>query len=114
MKKKTIREQVAEIVVEAKIGNIWTNGPLSYADRILALIDKELEDFIPSEGDRFKHRPTDEQAELCRGAYQHYARQVPNKNTLNEYDFNRGFEFGYGACLLKLRAVREVLKGGVK
>ena len=81
-------------------------------DRIIALIVEELlkEEFIPSEGDRLKHRPTDEQSELCKGAYQHYARQVPSRDTLNEYDFNRGFEFGYGACLLNRRAVIEVLK----
>jgi hypothetical protein len=79
---------------------------LSLAQSMLDAPDRvEVEKFIPSYGDPIKHMPTDEQAEICKGAYLHYAKQVSKPD---EYDFNRGFEFGYGACLLKNNAAADI------
>jgi hypothetical protein len=43
-----------------------------------------------------------------RGILEHHRYGINPCGYPNEYDFNRGFEFGYGACLLKNNAAADI------
>lgn len=69
--------------------------------------------FNPSLGDHRKHQPTDEEVLIQEKDFLHYCSQCAmahQYSPINEYDFKRGWEFGYGAAILAILFDEDINK----
>ena len=115
---RNLKTKIAQLEKEkatgAEFARQWIDKYHSSTTELVALQQSITESKMPEKITTYmsqnKHIPTDTQVKICDENFREYYLACPSNSKMNQYDFNRGWEYGFGSAIDQARLVEKRLQ----